>query len=139
MRFLGTMAISFRLSSTFSSSLPVSLSSSNVSRSVLTPSANPWRLWFLCPLTDNYFGLIVYQMGRNTKVAVTEKKCNFCFGSIELLAVRCSKCTSWLDMDEYARAEELKTMTVNVGHRQDVQKTEYVDYGGKSASLSSIR
>ncbi|KAF9388049.1 hypothetical protein CPB97_001696 [Podila verticillata] len=79
----------------------------------------------------------LYQMGRNTKVAVTEKKCKFCFGSIELQAVRCSKCTSWLDMDEYARAEELKTKTVNVGH-QDVQKTVYVDYGGKSASLGSI-
>jgi large conductance mechanosensitive channel len=45
-------------------------------------------------------------MGRNTKTAVTEKKCPFCSGSIELKAVRCSKCTSWLDLDEYARAEE---------------------------------
>lgn len=138
MHFPGTMAISFRLSSTFSSSLPVSLSSSNVSRSAFTHEyAKLWLLWFLCLLTDDYFGLIVYQMGRNTKVAVTEKKCKFCFGSIELQAVRCSKCTSWLDMDEYARAEELKTKTVNVGH-QDVQKTVYVDYGGKSASLGSI-
>ncbi|KAG0276335.1 hypothetical protein BGZ95_007682 [Linnemannia exigua] len=48
----------------------------------------------------------LYQMGRNTKTAVTEKKCPFCSGSIELDAVRCSKCTSWLDLDEYARAEE---------------------------------
>ncbi|KAF9900923.1 hypothetical protein EC991_006730 [Linnemannia zychae] len=48
----------------------------------------------------------LYQMGRNTKTAVTEKKCPFCSGSIELKAVRCSKCTSWLDLDEYARAEE---------------------------------
>ncbi|KAK3833647.1 MAG: large-conductance mechanosensitive channel [Linnemannia gamsii] len=48
----------------------------------------------------------LYQMGRNTKTAVTEKKCPFCSGSIELNAVRCSKCTSWLDLDEYARAEE---------------------------------
>lgn len=45
-------------------------------------------------------------MGRNTKTAVTEKKCPFCSGSIELKAVRCSKCTSWLDLDEYARTEE---------------------------------
>ncbi|OAQ32924.1 gated mechanosensitive channel, partial [Linnemannia elongata AG-77] len=48
----------------------------------------------------------LYQMGRNTKTAVTEKKCPFCSGSIELKAVRCSKCTSWLDLDEYARTEE---------------------------------
>ncbi|KAF9153513.1 hypothetical protein BG015_003248 [Linnemannia schmuckeri] len=48
----------------------------------------------------------LYQMGRNTKTAITEKKCPFCSGSIELKAVRCSKCTSWLDLDEYARAEE---------------------------------
>ncbi|KAF9145742.1 hypothetical protein BGX30_007054 [Mortierella sp. GBA39] len=48
----------------------------------------------------------LYQMGRNSKTAVTEKKCPFCSGSIELNAVRCSKCTSWLDLDEYARAEE---------------------------------
>ncbi|KAF9544416.1 hypothetical protein EC957_012120 [Mortierella hygrophila] len=48
----------------------------------------------------------LYQMGRNTKTAITEKKCPFCSGSIELNAARCSRCTSWLDLDEYARAEE---------------------------------
>ncbi|KAG0286759.1 hypothetical protein BGZ96_009188 [Linnemannia gamsii] len=47
----------------------------------------------------------LYQMGRNIKTAVTEKKCPFCSGSIELEAVRCSKCTSWLDLDEYVRTE----------------------------------
>ncbi|KAG0024760.1 hypothetical protein BGZ81_007606 [Podila clonocystis] len=78
----------------------------------------------------------LYQMGRNTKVAVTEKQCTFCFGSIELQAVRCSKCTSWLDMDEYARSEELKTRILSEGHLR--QKTEYVDYDGKRTSLSSI-
>ncbi|KAF9914123.1 hypothetical protein BX616_008916 [Lobosporangium transversale] len=50
----------------------------------------------------------LYQMGRNTKVAVTEKKCPFCAGSIDFKAVRCSKCTSWLD-DTYARSEVLYT------------------------------
>ncbi|KAG0027547.1 hypothetical protein BGZ82_008936 [Podila clonocystis] len=78
----------------------------------------------------------LYQMGRNTKVAVTEKQCTYCFGSIELLAVRCSKCTSWLDIDEYVRSEELKTRTLSEGHMR--QKTEYVDYDGKRTSLNSI-
>ncbi|KAG0098088.1 hypothetical protein BGZ93_001178 [Podila epicladia] len=49
----------------------------------------------------------LYQMGRNTKVAVTEKKYTFCFGSVELQTVRCSECTSWLDMDKYAKSEEV--------------------------------
>ncbi|KAF9356119.1 hypothetical protein BGX26_005704 [Mortierella sp. AD094] len=47
----------------------------------------------------------LYQMGRNSKVSVTEKKCVYCAGSIELNAVRCSKCTSWLDLDVYAKSE----------------------------------
>ncbi|KAG0326698.1 hypothetical protein BG004_002920 [Podila humilis] len=74
----------------------------------------------------------LYQMGRNTKVAVTEKMCTFCFGSIELKAVRCSKCTSWLDMDEYAKQEETMAMRLkNEGQmrgQQHILKTEYVDY-----------
>ncbi|KAG0348085.1 hypothetical protein BG005_011738 [Podila minutissima] len=32
----------------------------------------------------------LYQMGRNSKTAVTEKKCRYCAASIELDAVRCS-------------------------------------------------
>ncbi|KAF9115258.1 hypothetical protein BGX27_008379 [Mortierella sp. AM989] len=47
----------------------------------------------------------LYQMGRNTTIAITEKKCKYCAGLIELTAVRCSKCTSWLDLDVYARSE----------------------------------
>ncbi|KAF9432950.1 hypothetical protein BGZ76_010102 [Entomortierella beljakovae] len=47
----------------------------------------------------------LYQMSRNTSVAVSEKKCDYCGGNIELNAVRCPKCTSWLDMDAYARCE----------------------------------
>ncbi|KAF9310656.1 hypothetical protein BG003_008316 [Podila horticola] len=78
----------------------------------------------------------LYQMGRNTSVAVTEKKCTFCCGSIELQAVRCSKCTSWLDMDEYVRSEELKTKTLSEGDLR--QKTGHADYVDKRVSLGSI-
>ncbi|KAF9202762.1 hypothetical protein BGZ49_007096 [Haplosporangium sp. Z 27] len=47
----------------------------------------------------------LYQMGRNTKVDITDKKCNYCSGTIALNAVRCPKCTTWLDLDVYAKSE----------------------------------
>ncbi|KAF8949948.1 hypothetical protein BGZ46_004831 [Entomortierella lignicola] len=49
--------------------------------------------------------MLVYQMGRNTKVDITDKKCNYCSGTIALNAVRCPKCTTWLDLDVYAKSE----------------------------------
>lgn len=144
MHFPGTMAISSRLSSTFSSSLPVSLSLSNASPAIVlrvsfTNAAEAMIAHSFAPVSLPIafdFLLIVYQMGRNTSVAVTEKKCTFCCGSIELQAVRCSKCTSWLDMDEYVRSEELKTKTLSEGDLR--QKTGHADYVDKRVSLGSI-
>ncbi|KAF9922289.1 hypothetical protein FBU30_007619 [Linnemannia zychae] len=70
----------------------------------------------------------LYQMGRNTKTAVTEKKCPFCSGSIEIKAVRCPKCTSWLDLDEYARAEESLSRRLREGPTIIItsEKDEYI-------------
>ncbi|KAF9408971.1 hypothetical protein BGZ94_002128 [Podila epigama] len=75
----------------------------------------------------------LYQMGRNTKVSVTEKKCKYCFESIEVEAVRCAKCTSWLDMDEYAKDQELKAKYKIRAQcpPQGAEKSEYVDFGSK--------
>lgn len=74
------------------------------------------------------FGFLVYQMGRNTKTAVTEKKCRYCISSIELNAVRCSHCTSWLDMNEYYNLEQLMAQA-RCGSRSDLQKEEYSRHG----------
>ncbi|KAF9391086.1 hypothetical protein CPB97_007558 [Podila verticillata] len=70
----------------------------------------------------------LYQMGRNTKTAVTEKKCRYCTASIELDAVRCSHCTSWLDMNEYYNLEQLMAQARD-GPRSDLQKEEYSRHG----------
>lgn len=67
-------------------------------------------------------------MGRNTKTAVTEKKCRYCTASIELDAVRCSHCTSWLDMNEYYNLEQLMAQARD-GPRSDLQKEEYSRHG----------
>ncbi|KAG0224136.1 hypothetical protein BGW41_005235 [Actinomortierella wolfii] len=50
----------------------------------------------------------VYQMGRNTKTEVTEKKCDTCLKEIPIDAVRCCFCTSWLDFDACAKMELLR-------------------------------
>ncbi|KAF9186661.1 hypothetical protein BGZ50_002373 [Haplosporangium sp. Z 11] len=47
----------------------------------------------------------LYQMGRNTKTAVTEKKCPYCAEEIGLDAIRCPKCTCWLDLNAYVMIE----------------------------------
>ncbi|KAF9213426.1 hypothetical protein BGZ59_005373 [Podila verticillata] len=70
----------------------------------------------------------LYQMGRNTKTAVTEKKCRYCTASIELDAVRCSHCTSWLDMNEYYNLKQLMAQARD-GPRSDLQKEEYSKHG----------
>ena len=54
-------------------------------------------------------------MGRNTKTAVSEKKCPYCAGSIELNAFRCPKCASWLDLEMYATLEDQKARRLNDG------------------------
>ncbi|GJJ78103.1 large conductance mechanosensitive channel [Entomortierella parvispora] len=50
----------------------------------------------------------IYQMGRNTKTEVTEKKCDYCLKGIPINAVRCANCTTWLDWDACARVANLE-------------------------------
>ncbi|KAF9935245.1 hypothetical protein BGZ67_003463 [Mortierella alpina] len=57
----------------------------------------------------------LYQMGRNTKTAVTEKDCPYCAAKIAVIAVRCSECSSWLDLDEYAKTKDLKARRIQDG------------------------
>ncbi|KAG0307215.1 hypothetical protein BGZ98_000789 [Dissophora globulifera] len=49
-----------------------------------------------------------YQMARNNKAAVTEKKCDYCLKGAPLNAVRCPTCTTWLDWDAYTKVANLK-------------------------------
>ncbi|KAG0210583.1 hypothetical protein BGX28_009219 [Mortierella sp. GBA30] len=57
----------------------------------------------------------IYQMGRNTKMLMAEKDCPYCAGSIAFKAVRCSRCSSWLDLNEYAKAKEQKATRLKDG------------------------
>ncbi|KAG0335394.1 hypothetical protein BG000_007540 [Podila horticola] len=50
----------------------------------------------------------VYQVSRNTKKEVTEKKCDYCLKAAPINAVRCPNCTSWLDWDACAKAASLE-------------------------------
>ncbi|KAI8597332.1 large-conductance mechanosensitive channel [Dissophora ornata] len=50
----------------------------------------------------------VYQVGRNKKIEVTEKKCDYCLKSVPLNAVRCPNCTTWLDWDACARVKDME-------------------------------
>ncbi|KAI1321810.1 hypothetical protein EDD11_000086 [Mortierella claussenii] len=53
----------------------------------------------------------LYQVARNKKVDVTEKKCDYCTKSIPLEAVRCPNCTTWLDWDACARVANMERLT----------------------------
>ncbi|KAF8927300.1 hypothetical protein BGZ58_010490 [Dissophora ornata] len=50
----------------------------------------------------------IYQVGRNKKIEVTEKKCDYCLKSVPLNAVRCPNCTTWLDWDACARVKDME-------------------------------
>ncbi|KAG0047501.1 hypothetical protein BGZ83_007450 [Gryganskiella cystojenkinii] len=66
----------------------------------------------------------VYQMGRNTKTEVTEKKCDYCLKSVPINAVRCPMCTTWLDWDACAKVALLEKSSVKAAEspfRDDYQ------------------
>ena len=62
--------------------------------------------------------MIVYEVSRNSKKEVTEKKCDYCLKSIPLNAVRCPNCTTWLDWDACAKVANMERVaaTSNGGH-----------------------
>ncbi|KAK3848125.1 MAG: large-conductance mechanosensitive channel [Linnemannia gamsii] len=57
----------------------------------------------------------LYEVSRNTKKEVTEKKCDYCLKSIPLNAVRCPNCTTWLDWDACAKVANLERAAAVAG------------------------
>ncbi|KAF9096597.1 hypothetical protein BGX29_008521 [Mortierella sp. GBA35] len=55
----------------------------------------------------------VYEVSRNSKKEVTEKKCDYCIKSIPLNAVRCPNCTTWLDWDACAKVTNMERVAAN--------------------------
>ncbi|KAF9995950.1 hypothetical protein BGZ80_003795 [Entomortierella chlamydospora] len=47
----------------------------------------------------------LYEMGRRNTKTTDTKKCPYCAGSVVSNTVRCPRCTSWLDLDVYAKSE----------------------------------
>ncbi|KAF9925132.1 hypothetical protein FBU30_005025 [Linnemannia zychae] len=57
----------------------------------------------------------IYEVSRNTKKEVTEKKCDYCLKSIPLQAVRCPNCTTWLDWDACAKVANMERVAIAGG------------------------
>ncbi|KAF9215394.1 hypothetical protein CPC16_008863 [Podila verticillata] len=57
----------------------------------------------------------VYQVSRNTKKEVTEKKCDYCLKAAPINAVRCPNCTTWLDWDACAKVAN-QERAASAGH-----------------------
>ncbi|KAI8353762.1 large-conductance mechanosensitive channel [Mortierella sp. GBAus27b] len=55
----------------------------------------------------------VYEMGRGAKTQVNEKECDYCMSKVPVNAVRCSKCTTWLDWDVCTRVANRKKIAAN--------------------------
>ncbi|KAF9306558.1 hypothetical protein BGZ74_005133 [Mortierella antarctica] len=68
----------------------------------------------------------LYQISRNTKTEVTEKKCDYCLKSIPLECVRCPECTTWLDWDACAKVANLERSAAAAV--PGVASTPFVDY-----------
>ncbi|KAG0225999.1 hypothetical protein BGW42_003954 [Actinomortierella wolfii] len=47
----------------------------------------------------------VYEMGRTTKTASSEKSCPYCDKAISLAAKRCPMCTTWLHMESFQEVD----------------------------------
>ncbi|KAF9405150.1 hypothetical protein BGZ94_003738 [Podila epigama] len=70
----------------------------------------------------------VYQMSRNTKTEVSEKKCDYCLKNIGLDAVRCPECTTWLDWDACAKVANLERSAAAAAAHPAPVDTPIVDY-----------
>ncbi|KAF9147254.1 hypothetical protein BG015_011135, partial [Linnemannia schmuckeri] len=57
----------------------------------------------------------VYQVGRNTKIEVTEKNCDYCIKKIPVEAVRCPECTTWLDWDACTKVKNMERLAAGEG------------------------
>ncbi|KAF9357372.1 hypothetical protein BGX34_009390 [Mortierella sp. NVP85] len=55
----------------------------------------------------------IYEMGRGAKTKVTEKDCDYCMVKIPFNAVRCPRCTTWLDWDVCTRVANRKRIAAN--------------------------
>ncbi|ORY97054.1 large-conductance mechanosensitive channel, partial [Lobosporangium transversale] len=55
----------------------------------------------------------LYEVARNKKTEVSEKKCEYCLKSIPLDAVRCPNCTTWLDWDACAKAANMERIAAS--------------------------
>ncbi|KAF9089434.1 hypothetical protein BGX23_006702 [Mortierella sp. AD031] len=57
----------------------------------------------------------LYQVGRNTKVEVSEKSCDYCLKKIPIEAVRCPECTTWLDWDACTKVANMERLAAGGG------------------------
>ncbi|KAI8353522.1 large-conductance mechanosensitive channel, partial [Mortierella sp. GBAus27b] len=67
----------------------------------------------------------VYQMTRNKKDEVTEKKCDYCFKGVPLDSIRCPNCTTWLDWDAFVRVKNKERKAEATA--QSSSSSSYVD------------
>ncbi|KAF9994837.1 hypothetical protein BGZ65_009525, partial [Modicella reniformis] len=75
----------------------------------------------------------VYEMGRSSTTNGSEKDCEYCLNKVPLNAVRCFKCTTWLDWDACTRVANRKRIAANAaaigaGAGPGVDTTPYVAY-----------
>ncbi|KAF9388173.1 hypothetical protein CPC16_006653 [Podila verticillata] len=77
-----------------------------------------------------------YQMSRNVKTEVTEKKCDYCLKTIPLNCVRCPECTTWLDFDACAKVASLERSAATA---VPVTTTPFVDYPAPAGDFQSTQ
>ncbi|KAG0031193.1 hypothetical protein BGZ81_001619 [Podila clonocystis] len=79
----------------------------------------------------------LYQISRNTKTDVTEKKCDYCLKNIPLECVRCPECTTWLDWDACAKVANLERFAAAAV--PGVATTPFVDYPAPTGEFQNTQ